>query len=111
MKKYVLNQALLAKRFYRAKIFFMPRQTFQGLIRGTIVREQRIAPYLKTAVFRRRLRLISLYKKRFGIDAFIENIQMTRAIQPRKAWLDRGYPVWRERSTLNSTRTPSGADQ
>lgn len=89
----------------------MSQQTFQGLIRGTIVREQRVAPYLKTAVFRRRLRLISLYKKRFGVDAFIENIQMTRAVQPRKVWLDRGYPIWRKRLTLNSTRTPVGASQ
>lgn len=90
----------------------MPKMTFQGLIRGTIVREQRVAPYLKTAVFRRQLRLISLYKGRFGIDAFIENIQVTRALrQPRRVWLERGYPIWRERLARSSTRPSSGAGQ
>lgn len=112
MKKYAYKKAFPKMRPYRARLLRMPQSSLKGLIRSAAVREERVVPSVKSAVRRYRIRLLSVYKARFGNDQFVENVNTVgHTQQSRRSWLNRGYPNWRSRLTLNWTRTPGGAGQ
>jgi hypothetical protein len=98
---------------YHAKLMRIRQRRLQGLIRGVAPRERRLCNVSgRSAVRRRRFRLIGIYKLRFGMDSFLESVSAPRLpLLERRMWLGRGYANWRKRLTLNSTVTPSGVRQ
>lgn len=73
------------------------RETLRGLIRGCATREQGLIPGpVRTRIRRRRLRLLAVYARRFGEDAFFRERNRARAGRlARPTWLGRAFATWR----------------
>ncbi len=73
------------------------REALRGLIRSSATREQGLMPGpMRCRVRRRRLRLLAVYARRFGTDAFYRQRNQPRAgALPRRAWLGRAFATWR----------------
>jgi len=73
------------------------RETLRGLIRGSTTREQGLIPGpIRSRVRRRRLRLLALYERRFGADAFYRQRNQPHAgPMARSSWLGRAFATWR----------------
>lgn len=91
----------------------MPQESLRGVIRGAVFRERNTKDGRnRNAANRKRVKVLAIYRLRFGEDEFLDAVSVNR-LQPleRRKWLSRGYAIWRQRLTLNSTRTPDGAGQ
>src|SRR5882672_4324093 len=97
MRKYRFHTAPKQKRQYWGRFVRMKPEALRGVIRGWAVRERGLAPgAVKTRVRRTRLRLTVIYQRRFGIDAFAQQLSIARLLpQPGGAWLPRRFAPWR----------------
>lgn len=86
----------------------MPRESFRGVVRGSVARFRRFAPGGTRRMLARRIdRLLALYQLRFGADSFLQDIQRKIPIHfPRSNWLPGGFAHWRDRTKNDAIGAP-----
>lgn len=100
MRKYLFSTAKFGElQHKRWRVVAAPKENLRGLIRGAMFRERSLVPgSARSMLRRRRLRLLSIYRSRFGEDQFYQERVISKLGLPaRKSWLPSGYANWRSR--------------
>lgn len=97
---------------YRARLSHMPRESFRGMVRGSVARFRNFAPGGARRMLARRIdRLLALYQLRFGTDSFLQDVRGKMVVRaPRSQWLPGGFAHWRDRTKSDAAGTPPRSD-